>query len=57
MAEIESVVEPYGIGNDVRWESMAFIGIHPPILAISAIQLGSTWVITVSLSVGYPAPT
>jgi hypothetical protein len=35
MAEIKSVVEPDSIGNDVERESVAFVCIHLPILAIS----------------------
>ena len=31
-AQVESVVEPDRIGNDVRWESVAIVGIHWPIL-------------------------
>jgi hypothetical protein len=34
MAQIESVVEPDGIGDDVRWESVSFVCAHGPILAI-----------------------
>jgi hypothetical protein len=34
MAEIKTVVEPNSIRNDIGWEPVAFIGIHPPILAI-----------------------
>ncbi len=36
VAQIESVVEPDGVGNNVGWEAMALIGINAPILAISA---------------------
>ena len=32
MTEIEPVVEPNGIGNYVRRESVAFVCIHPAIL-------------------------
>ena len=32
MAEIEAIVEPDGIGNDVSWESVALICVHPSIL-------------------------
>jgi hypothetical protein len=35
VAEIEAIVEPDGITDDFRRESMAFISIHSPILAIS----------------------
>ena len=37
VAQIESVIESDSIADDISWESVAFIGIHPPILAISAI--------------------
>ena len=36
MTEIESVVEPDGIRNDIWRESVALISIHGPNLAISA---------------------
>ena len=36
VAKVESVVEPDSIGNDIWRESVSFIGIHPPILAIWA---------------------
>ena len=32
---IEAIAEPDGIGNDIGWESMALVCVHPPILAIS----------------------
>jgi hypothetical protein len=35
VAEIEAIVKPNGVTNDVRRESVAFIGIHPPILSAS----------------------
>ena len=35
VAEIESVVEPDGVAGDVGWESVTFVGVHPPNLAIS----------------------
>ena len=35
VAEIESVVEPDGVADDIRWESVSFVGSHPPILSIS----------------------
>jgi hypothetical protein len=37
VAEIESVVEPDGVTDDVRRESVAFVCIHQPILPISAV--------------------
>ena len=36
MAEVESVVEPNSVGDDIRRESMAFVCIHEPIVSISA---------------------
>jgi hypothetical protein len=33
---IEAIVQPDGAGNNVRRESVAFICVHRPILAISA---------------------
>jgi len=38
---IETKVEPDGIGNDIWRESMTLVGIHPPILSISASLFGS----------------
>ena len=35
MAEVESVVQPDGVGNDIRRESVAFINSHGPSLPIS----------------------
>jgi hypothetical protein len=29
MAEVEAMVEPERVGNDIRWESVAFVCIHP----------------------------
>ena len=43
MAQIESIVEPDCIGDDVGWESVALVCIHAPILSI----LESLLVITV----------
>ena len=37
VAEIEAVVEPDGVTDDVRRESVAFICIHGTILPISAL--------------------
>jgi len=36
MAEVESVVEPDSLRNDIRRKSVTFICIHGPSLAISA---------------------
>ena len=36
VTEVESVVEPDGVADDVRWESVSFIGIHHLILSIPA---------------------
>ena len=33
MTEIEFVVEPNGVTNDVWWESVALVSIHLPILS------------------------
>ena len=33
-AQVEAIVEPDSIGNDIRRESVAFVGIHRPILSI-----------------------
>jgi hypothetical protein len=37
MAEVEAIIEPDGVGNYVRWKSMAFISIHRRIVSISVI--------------------
>jgi hypothetical protein len=34
VAKVEAIVEPDSIGNDIRRESVAFVGIHAPTLAI-----------------------
>jgi hypothetical protein len=34
VAQVEAIVEPDSIGNDIRRESVAFVGVHRPILAI-----------------------
>ena len=39
MTEIEAIVEPDGVGNDIGWESVTLIRIHPAILAIWAVKL------------------
>ena len=39
MAEIETMVEPDSIADDIGWESVPFINIHPPILTIWAAYL------------------
>ena len=36
VAQIEALVEPDSVGNYIGWESVAFVGVHGPILAISA---------------------
>ena len=43
MAEVESVVEPDGIGNDIWRESVAFIDAHGTSLSIWATLLGNTF--------------
>jgi hypothetical protein len=39
-AEIETVVEPDSVGNDIGWESVAFVSSHPAILSILVTLLG-----------------
>ena len=34
VAQIEAIIEPDSVTDNIRWESVAFISIHPPILAI-----------------------
>jgi hypothetical protein len=34
MAEIESVVEPNGVTDDIGWESVSFVNIHGPTLSV-----------------------
>ena len=34
MAQVEALVEPDSIRNDIRRESVAFVGVHAPIPAI-----------------------
>jgi hypothetical protein len=36
VAQVEPIVEPNGVADDIGWESMALVGIHSPILAIWA---------------------
>ena len=36
MAELESIVEPDSIGDDIWRESVTCVGIHPPLLPILA---------------------
>ena len=35
VAQVETIVEPNGIRNDIRRESVALVGIHEPSLSIS----------------------
>jgi hypothetical protein len=35
MTQIEAIVEPNGVTDDIGWEAVAFVGTHAPILAIS----------------------
>jgi hypothetical protein len=37
MAQVEPIVEPDGVGDDIRRESVALVSIHGPILSISAL--------------------
>ena len=39
VAEVESIIEPDGVGDDIGWESVTLIRIHPAILAIWAVNL------------------
>lgn len=41
-AQIESVVEPGEVGNDIGWESVTLVGIHRPMLPNSSGQIVST---------------
>jgi hypothetical protein len=36
VTEVEAIVEPDSVGDDIRRESMTFVSIHRPILSISA---------------------
>jgi hypothetical protein len=36
VAEVEAIVEPDGVADDIGWEPVALISIHGPILSISA---------------------
>ena len=42
MAEVEPIVEPDSVGDDIWRESMSFICVHEPILPIPASLFGST---------------
>jgi hypothetical protein len=33
VAEVESIIEPDGIGNHIWWESVSLVGIHPEIVS------------------------
>jgi hypothetical protein len=54
VAEIEAIVEPDGVRNDVRWESVTFICIHCLILAITASSVVSTKITLFQRTSGYP---
>ena len=41
MAEVEAMIEPDCIGDDVWREAVAFIRIHDAILTISAVNLAT----------------
>lgn len=45
MAEVEFVVEPDCVGDDIGWESVVFIAIHGPSVSTSAAKLVSTLLI------------
>jgi hypothetical protein len=53
MAEIETIVEPDCVADDLRWESMALVGIHPPSLPVSGSLLASTTRKAVSMVYAY----
>jgi hypothetical protein len=36
MTQIETLVEPNCVTDNLGWEPMAFVGIHPPILSVTA---------------------
>jgi hypothetical protein len=42
VAEIEAIIEPDGVADDVWRETMSLVSIHGPILSISAVSLGDT---------------
>jgi hypothetical protein len=39
VAEIEAVVQPDGVTDNVRRESMAFVGVHSPIIPFGGVNL------------------
>jgi hypothetical protein len=41
MTEVEAGVQPDSVGDDCRWESVAFVGIHGAILAVVATLPGN----------------
>ena len=41
MAEIESVVEPNGVGNDIGWESVALVGIQSRFWQLGRLNLSA----------------
>lgn len=45
MAEVEFVVEPDCVGDDIGWESVVLIAIHGPSVSTSAAKLVSTLLI------------
>ena len=34
VAQVKAIVQPDGVGNDIGWESVAFVNIHAAILSI-----------------------
>ena len=42
MAQVEAIVEPDGVGNDIGRESVSLVCAHAAILPISVSLLGST---------------
>ena len=37
VAQVETVIQPDCVANNIGWESVAFVGVHAPILAITGI--------------------
>ena len=42
VAQVETVIQPDCVANNIGWESVALVGIDSPILPISGSLLGST---------------
>jgi hypothetical protein len=50
MAQIESIVEPDGVADDIGRESVAFVGIHHQIPPIWPSKLGNTLELRIGIS-------